>query len=68
MVVNSNKSAIIAKDKEWAKELHNRLKRYKENPYGYIIVDSNFWEEKRQVLSHYSLDIDSCFSKELSSN
>ncbi len=43
-MVNSNKSAIIAKDKERAKELYDRLKRYKDNPDRYVGVDSNFWK------------------------
>ena len=43
-MVNSNKSDILAKDKERAKELYDRLKKYKDNPDRYVAVDSNFWK------------------------
>ena len=39
-----------ALDKERARELQNRLNRYKENPKNIIAIDDNFWEENRRKL------------------
>ena len=60
-LINSIKEAFIGKDiniivtdnsidENRAKELHNRLKRYKDNPDECLVVDSNFWNNNRKKL------------------